>query len=53
MVEPHQQHELKITISQLVTGGRLWYVVVCYLAPHDAYNLERVVTAIVQRPQGV
>ena len=50
-VEAHQQHDLNVSRFQLVAGGRRCYVVVCYLAMHDASNLERDIASIVQRLQ--
>ena len=36
----------------LVTGARLWYIVICYLAPDNTLTIDRVVKAIKERPKG-
>ena len=45
-VESHKQHVPNVISFQLVTGGQLWYVVGCYLAPHNASTSESIVVAI-------
>ena len=45
-------HIPNVVRFQLTAGGRLWHIVECYLAPHDAYTLERVVVAIKKCPWG-
>ena len=37
---------------EVATGGRRWYIIVCYLAPDDARKIERVVTALGDQPRG-
>ena len=37
---------------EVATGARWWYIIRCYLAPNDAETIERVVTALGDRPKG-
>ena len=37
---------------EVATGAQRWYIIGCYLAPDDAETIERVVTALVDRPKG-
>ena len=37
---------------EVVTGARRWYIIGCYLAPDDISTIERVVTALRERPKG-
>ena len=52
MVEAHQNFGTNIVSSQLVPGGRRWYIAGCFLAPGDASTIDSIVTAIGQRPHG-
>ena len=36
----------------LATGGRRWYIVVCYLSPDDTLTIDSVAAALKERPQG-
>ena len=51
VVEEHQQNGPNVISFHLVAGGRRWYVVGCYLVPHDAFTLERVFSMIGHRPR--
>ena len=51
VVEAHQHHGPNIISFYLVTGGRRWHVVVCYLAPRNASTLESAVAEIDHRPR--
>ena len=53
VVESRQHHGPNVSTFLMVVEGRRWYVVVCYLVPHNASTLECVVTAIGQIPQGM
>ena len=37
---------------EVATGARRWYIIECYLSPDDAETIERVVTALGDRPKG-
>ena len=37
---------------EVATGERRWYIIRCYLAPDDTKTIERVVTALGDRPKG-
>ena len=37
---------------EVVSGRRRMYIVGCYIAPDDAQTIERVVTAIKDKPAG-
>ena len=37
---------------RLVSGGRWWFIVSCYLDPDDASTIENIVVAISQLPRG-
>ena len=37
---------------EVLTGRRRWYIIRCYLAPDDAWTIERVVTALGDQPRG-
>ena len=37
---------------EVATGVRRWYIIGCYLAPEDTATIERVVTALGDRPKG-
>ena len=37
---------------EVATGAWRWYIIGCYLAPNDAETIERVVTALGDRPKG-
>ena len=39
-------------IFEVATGARRWYIIGCYLAPNDTETIERVVTALGDRPKG-
>ena len=37
---------------EVATGSRRWYIIGCYLAPEDAWTIERVVMALGDQPRG-
>ena len=37
---------------EVATGARRWYIIGCYLAPENAETIERVVTALGDKPKG-
>ena len=37
---------------KVVTGRRRWYIIGCYIAPNDAWTIERVVTTLGDQPRG-
>ena len=52
IVEALQLHGPNVVRFHMVIGGRGWHFVGFYLAPHNASNLERVVTTTGKIPQG-
>ena len=51
-VKKMKKHEPNVLCSQVSSGGRRWFIVGCYLAPNNVATIERLVTAIGQRPRG-
>ena len=51
-IEAHQKHFANTVSSQLELGRQRRFISGCYLAPDDASNIQRVVTAIGHRPCG-
>ena len=51
-IEAHQKHCTNIVSSQLALGRQRRFISGCYLAPDDASNIDRVVTAIGHHPCG-
>ena len=37
---------------KVAMGARRWYIIGCYLAPDDTETIDRVVTALGDRPKG-
>ena len=45
-VEAVQKFGPNVIGFELATGARQWYIVGCYLAPHDTSTIERVIEAL-------
>ena len=52
MVEAVREYRLNVMSSKVATGARRWYIIGCYLSPNYAETIERVVTALGDRPKG-
>ena len=51
-VEAVREYGPNVLSFEVATGARRWYIIGCYLAPDDAETIERVVTALGDRPKG-
>ena len=51
-VEAVQDYGPNVLSFKVATGARRWYIIGCYLAPDDAETIERVVTALGEKPRG-
>ena len=51
-VEAVREYGTNVMSFEVVTGARRWYIIGCYLAPDATETIERVVTALVDRPKG-
>ena len=51
-VEAIREYGPNVLSFEVVTGARRWYIIGCYLAPDATETIERVVTALVDRPKG-
>ena len=50
--EAVQEYGPNVMSFEVATGARRWYIIGCYLAPDDTSMIERVVTALGDRPKG-
>ena len=51
-VEAVQNFGPNVVGFQMATGARWWYIIGCYLTPDDTATIERVVSALKERPRG-
>ena len=51
-VEAVREYGPNVLRFKVETGEQRWYIIGCYLAPDDAETIERVVTALGDRPKG-
>ena len=51
-VEEVRPYGPNVLSFEVVSGRRRWYIIGCYLAPDDAWTIERVVTALGDQPRG-
>ena len=51
-VEEVRTYGPNVISFEVVTSRRRWYIIGCYIAPDDAWMIERVVTALGYQPQG-
>ena len=51
-VEAVREYGPNVLSFNVATGARGWYIIGCYLAPDNADTIERVVTALGDRPKG-
>ena len=52
MVEAVREYGPNVLNFEVVTEGRRWYIIGCYLAPDNARTIDRVVTAMGDQPRG-
>ena len=52
VVEAVQEYGPNVMSFKVAAGARRWYIIGCYLAPDDTETIERVVTALGDRPKG-
>ena len=50
-VEAVREYGPNVLIFEVSMGARRWYIIRCYLAPDDTETIERVVTALGDRPK--
>ena len=51
-MEEVRQYGPNVLSFEVVSGRRRWYIVGYYIAPDDAQTIERVVTALGDKPKG-
>ena len=51
-LEDVREYGPNVLSFEVDTGGRRWYIIGCYLAPNDAWTIERVVKALGDQPRG-
>ena len=51
-VEAVREYGPNVMSFKLAMGARRWYIIGCYLAPKDTSTIERVVSALRDRPKG-
>ena len=51
-VEEVKEYGPNVLSFKVMTGRRRWYIIGCYIAPDDARTIERVVTALGDKPRG-
>ena len=51
-MEAFREYGPNVLRFEVATGARRWCIIGCYLTPDDAETLERVVTALGDRPKG-
>ena len=50
-MEAVREYGPNVMSFKVATGARRWYIIGCYLAPNDTSTIERVVTALRDRPK--
>ena len=51
-MEAVREYKPNVLSLEVATGARRWYIIRCYLAPDGTETIERVVTALGDRPEG-
>ena len=51
-MEAVREYRPNVMSFEVATGARRWYIIGCYLAPDAVATIERVVTALGDRPKG-
>ena len=51
-VEAVREYGSNVISFEVATGARRWYIIRCYLAPNETETIDRVVTALGDRPKG-
>ena len=51
-MEAVREYGPNVLSFEVATGVRRWYIIGCYLAPDDAWTIERLVMALGDQPRG-